>query len=281
MCQPFPCRSLIFGFALGLAGLCAAVALADPRSEAQSRAHAALGQEPPDWERARAAFLEAAEAGSPTAMSYLGWMYERGQGVEADGGQAAAWYARAAEAGALDYAVKLGWMFLAGQGVPADRARAEQWFGQAIAADHTPARIALASVLIADALGGQAPERIPEARALLEQALDAGNTLAAYFLARLYLEGIGGHPLDAVRGAEYARIGAEAGHARLQGWLASLYATGRGLEPDPVSALMWANLAAANGDRFGEQVRLELEQRLSAEQVAEARRRAVAWAMRR
>jgi uncharacterized protein len=249
--------------------------------DAEARAHAAMALEPPDWVAARQGFLKAAERGSTTAMSYLGWLYEKGLGVERDGARAAEWYGKAALAGAHDFSVKLGWMYLSGDGVPRDRGAAEAWFGRGIEAGHSPARIAWASVLIADALGGKYPDKVFEARELLLVALDDGYTVASFFLARLYIEGIGGHPVDDGLAARYTRIGADTGNAQMQGWLAFMYLEGRGVDEDPISAAMWANLAAAGGDSLGEQIRQALEGSLAPEEIHEARQRAVAWAMSR
>jgi uncharacterized protein len=257
-----------------------AVAEVEALDSSEALAHAYMAQDPPDWEGARQAFLEAAEAGSPTAMSYLGWFYEEGRGVAVDGAAAALWYGRAAQAGAHDFAVKLGWMYLGGDKVERSRLRAEHWFGKAVEAGYSPGRIAWASVLIADALGGRNPERVYEARELLELALDEGYVIASFFLARLYLEGIGGHPVDDALALRYTQIGAEAGYAQMQGWLAYLYVNGRGVEQDPVTAAKWANLAASGGDTLGDQLRLSLEEALSAEDVRAARQRAVDWAVR-
>jgi len=249
--------------------------------DAEARAHAAMALDPPDWAAARAAFLEAAETGSATAMSYLGWLYEEGHGVERDGARAAEWYGKAALAGAHDFSVKLGWMYLSGDGVPRDREAAEAWFRRGIEAGHSPARIAWASVLIADALGGKHPDGVFEARELLLAALDDGYTVASFFLARLYIEGIGSHPVDDGLAARYTRIGADTGNAQMQGWLAFMYLEGRGVEEDAISAAMWANLAASGGDSLGEQIRQALEGSLAPEDIHEARERAVAWAMSR
>ena len=249
--------------------------------DAEARAHAAMALDPPDWAAAREAFREAAEAGSTTAMSYLGWLYEEGHGVGRDGAQAAAWYGKAALAGAHDFSVKLGWMHLSGDGVPSDRDAAAAWFGRGIEAGYAPARIAWASVLIADALGGKHPEGAFEARELLLAALDDGYTVASFFLARLYIEGIGSHPVDDGLAARYTRIGADTGNAQMQGWLALMYLEGRGVEEDAISAAMWANLAASGGDSLGEQIRQALEGSLAPEDIHAARQRAVAWAMSR
>jgi len=247
--------------------------------DAEARARAAMALDPPDWAAAREAFLAAAETGSATAMSYLGWLYEEGLGVERDGSVAAGWYASAALAGAYDFSVKLGWMYLSGDGVPRDRDTAEAWFGRGIEAGYAPARIAWASVLIADALGGKNPDGVFEARELLLAALDDGYTVASFFLARLYIEGIGSHPVDDGLAARYTRIGADTGNAQMQGWLAFMYLEGRGVEEDVISAAMWANLAASGGDSLGEQIRQALEETLAPEDIHEARQRAVAWAM--
>jgi uncharacterized protein len=249
--------------------------------DAEARAHAAMALDPPDWAAAREAFLEAAETGSTTAMSYLGWLYEEGHGVERDGARAAEWYGKAALAGAHDFSVKLGWMYLSGDAVPRDREAAAAWFGRGIEAGHSPARIAWASVLIADALGGKNPDKVFEARELLLAALDDGYTVASFFLARLYIEGIGSHPVDDEFAARYTRIGADTGNAQMQGWLAFMYLEGRGVEEDAISAAMWANLAASGGDSLGEQIRQALEGSLAPEDIHEARQRAVAWAMSR
>ncbi|MCC5868879.1 MAG: sel1 repeat family protein [Gammaproteobacteria bacterium] len=240
-----------------------------------------MAADPPDWDAARAAFHEAADAGSPTAMAHLGWIYEKGHGVAADGDEAAAWYGHAARAGAYDYAMKLGWMYLGGQNVAQDRARAEAWFEFGVDAGHTPTQVAWASVLISDALGGRSPERVFEARTLLESALNEGYGLASFFLARLYMEGIGGHPVDLQQAAKYTRIGAADGHAQMQGWLAVMYLRGQGVEADVVQAAKWANLAAAGGDAAGNDLRLALEAQLDPEQIQAARQRAVHWALER
>lgn len=250
-------------------------------TDPETRAHAYMALDPPDWDAARDAFTQAAESGSRTAMSHLGWMYEEGHGVERDASQAVQWYSRAARAGAHDFAIKVAWMYLSGDGVARDRVQAESWFRQAIDAGHTPAKTALASVLIADALGGRETQRVFEARSLLEEALDEGQLLAAFFLARLYIEGIGDHPVDDGMAEHYTRIGAEDGHAQMQGWLAFMYYNGRGVEADPVEAAKWANLAAAGGDSLGNRLRLVLDEQLEPDEVQEARRRAVEWALAR
>jgi TPR repeat protein len=240
-----------------------------------------LAEQEIDWGVLRFQFESAAAEGSSVAMGYLGWMHEEGVGVPIDVAQAVYWYEKAARAGELHFAQKLGWMYLAGQGLAADRSMAEKWFRYAMDRDHAPAYVGWASVLIADALGGRQDVPIATARALLLEGLAKGEATASYFLARLYLEGIGGHPLDPAEGAYFAAIGAEAGNTQLQGWLAYLYVEGEGVPQDWVEAAKWANLAAAGGDRFGDGLRRWLEsEMLTPEDRMEARQRAIDWALR-
>lgn len=248
---------------------------------AEARALALIELQPPHWEEALAEFRRAAEAGSARAMSYVGWMHEQGHGVARDKAEAARWYARAAEAGAHDFAIKLGWMHLAGDGVEASRARSEQWFQRAIDAGHDPARIALASVIIADALGGESTERVGEARALLERALAGGQRLAAFFLARLYVEGIGGHATDDALGAHYARISAEDGQPQMQGWLAMMHLEGAGVPQDRDEAAFWAALAAAGEDPLGRRLHAMLGEQMNDEQRRALMERTLRWSLER
>ncbi|MFN4263349.1 MAG: tetratricopeptide repeat protein [Thioalkalivibrionaceae bacterium] len=230
-----------------------------------------------EWEE-----LHEAGALEAQTLEQIGWLYEQGHvGDQPNLEHALQWYERAAEAGLHRNAVRVAWMYLGGRGAPTSRVEAERWLQYAIEHDHLPGHTALASVLIADAMAGRATERMPEAIELLESALDRGFDTASYFLTRVYLEGLGGIEADYAKGAEYARMGAEAGNAQQQGWLAFLLAEGRGVEPDLVEALTWASLAAADGDALGQNLRVWLEEQLPEASVREAREAAVAWALER
>lgn len=236
-----------------------------------------MENDPPDFDGARGLFEQAARLGSPRAASYMGWLYENGHGVAKDDAAAAQWYVRAADGGAHEFALKLAWMYLGRSRLVPDRGLSEYWFTRAIDAGHYPANVAFASVLIADALGGKGVGRVFEARTLLEEALDNGIGVAAFFLARLYVEGIGGHPTDAELGARYARISAEQGEARMQGWLARMYLEGHGLEVDPVEAAFWGGLAAYAGDPLGERVLFEASGLLTDAELESVAERAARW----
>jgi uncharacterized protein len=59
--------------------------------------------------------------------------------------------------------------------------------------------------------------------------------------------------------------------------LGMLYATGRDVAADLVSAHKWFNLAAARGNRSALSYRVELAREMSSDQIAEAQRLAREW----
>ena len=103
--------------------------------------------------------------------------------------------------------------------------------------------------------------------------------MAALFLARLYVEGIGGHPTDAELGAKYTRISAEDGQALMQGWLARMYLEGRGVEADRMEAAFWAALAASAGDPLGRQLHAALSGSMAEEERQAVMTRTMRWAL--
>ncbi|MFO8151900.1 tetratricopeptide repeat protein [Thioalkalivibrio sp.] len=246
--------------------------------EQRLQAEKHLQSEPPDVVEARRWLESAAESGSVQAMGEVGWLYEQGLGVEPDVAKALEYYQSAYEAGENEYGLRIGWMHLRGIGLESDRAAAEAWFRRVIEErDDSAARLALASLMVSDARAGVRPERAARARDLLVRALEDGETDAAFYLAQMYMEGVGNLPADPERAVHYARIGAEAGHPEMQAWLAAVLARGELLPRDRVEAHKWASLAASGGNRTGEQLRQQIAAELSDAELREARRRALQW----
>lgn len=52
-----------------------------------------------DYAKASAVYQTFAEKGDATAQNHLGWMYQKGRGVDQDDAQAVNWYRKAAEQG--------------------------------------------------------------------------------------------------------------------------------------------------------------------------------------
>jgi TPR repeat protein len=171
-----------------------------------------------DPKAARAWYERAAALGNAVAMFNLGVLYDSGIGVPRDHVVAADWYGKAAAKGIGRAAYALGLMYEAGDGVANDKDQAVRYFRQALTSGITAARAHLAS--LGDANGKvkhdknagreaardtgmgefdraqelllrRTPEAVQEATALLRQAADKGNLLAAYNLAYCYQNGIG------------------------------------------------------------------------------------------
>lgn len=248
-------------------------------SEWMERATRMRATPPVDWLAVRQAYEQAAALGSLPAMSHVGWIYEQGLTGAPDLATAAKWYEPVAESGQDEFAIKLGWLYLQADLGP-DRARSEHWFQTAIQRDSAAARVALASVLVADAQGGLHVERIHEAHALLETAMAQGHPLASRFLARIHVEQIGDYPSTEASRLYYTRVAAEDGQAMMQAWLAQRYLDGDGVPRDPMEAAFWAALAAAGGDPLGLQLHQRLQAQLVDEQQLAVLERTLAWALR-
>lgn len=237
-----------------------------------------LQLEPPDLVEARRWLEAAAENGSVEAMGAVGWLYEQGLGVEPDADKALGYYANAYESGENEYGLRIGWMFIQGMGLEPDQAAGEAWFRRVIEERNDSAgRLALASVMVSDATTNVRPERGTQARDLLVEALQDGVTEAAFYLAQIYMEGVGNLAADPAGAVHYTRIGAEAGIPEMQAWLATLHAQGEQVARDLIEAHKWATLAASGGHPSGEQMRREIANHLTERELAEARRRALEW----
>ena len=77
-----------------------------------------------------------AEAGDATGQFVLGTMYDKGQGVEQDYGEAAKWYRKAAEHGRVEAQYQIGFMYEMGRGVKQDDAEAYAWYNLSGANGH-------------------------------------------------------------------------------------------------------------------------------------------------
>ncbi|WP_374308037.1 tetratricopeptide repeat protein [Methylocella sp.] len=86
-----------------------------------------------NYVRAAEIFLPLAAAGDARAQAYLGFMYQRGQGVPQNYVVSAAWYRCSANQGFANAQYQLGLMYDKGQGVPQDYIMAYVWLNLAVA----------------------------------------------------------------------------------------------------------------------------------------------------
>ena len=83
---------------------------------------------PQDYGEAVKWYTPAADQGVAAAQDRLGFFYSFGRGVKRDYAAAAKWYRRAAEQGIATAQVHLGSLYANGWGVPKDEVSAEFWF---------------------------------------------------------------------------------------------------------------------------------------------------------
>ncbi|WP_295622974.1 tetratricopeptide repeat protein [uncultured Lamprocystis sp.] len=129
-----------------------------------------------------AALTAAAQAGDGTAMSNLGFCYERGQGVDRDPDQAVDWYRKGAAVGDGLAMANLGVCYDQGRGVERDPVQAADWFRKGAAVGDGLAM----SNLGACYNRGLGVERDPALAAVWYRAgAEAGDETAAAGLRRL------------------------------------------------------------------------------------------------
>ncbi len=140
----------------------------------------------------------------------------------------------AAQAGDADAQYHLGWMYFVGDGVIQDSAEAARWY---------------------------------------RLAADQGHATAQHNLGMMYVTGFFGI-LDGAEAARWYRLAADQGNAFAQYHLGVMYRDGTGVPGDFVTAHMWLNIAAENGDEYAADLRDDLEQQMTPEDISEATRRA-------
>jgi hypothetical protein len=186
--------------------------------------------------------LPRAQAGDPEAQHDLGLRYAGGRGVPKDPERAVRWYRAAAEQGYGPAQSSLALAYYWGTGVARDRAKAADWYRRA--AEH-------------DMAG------------------------AGYMLGLIYWSGEG-VAKDMARAAHWHGQAAEHGNHYAQQFLAALYRDGRGVARDQVQAYKWLDLAipglkASPARDSWIEMREQLGETMTAEEIAEARRLAREW----
>lgn len=110
-----------------------------------------------------------AEEGDATAQNYVGFMYDNGEGVPLNYGQAVAWYGKAAEQGNPIAQHNLGMMYGKGLGVQQDWVQALKWFNLAVITSKSKYEQAKKDGNFA--VTNMTPAQIKEAEKLAEQWL--------------------------------------------------------------------------------------------------------------
>jgi TPR repeat protein len=228
-------------------GLCA-LPLAAQTVQAQSAAPEAAPSKPsrtPDadvpvprtYGEAMNWYREAADAGDPKAMFYLGLTLEQGLRAGGDPKDAVAWYRKSADKDFPLAQFKLGQLYQFGQLVEQDSAEARRWYGR---------------------------------------AADQGLADAQYNLAVMLETGEGGE-VDAARAIALYHGAAQGGISKALLNLAGLLAQGELVDQDLVEALKWLLLADRAGLTQGQSMAGAVRQLLGPAEIAEAATRADRW----
>jgi TPR repeat protein len=261
-------------------------------------------------------YRKAAVQGYAWAEFRLAALYGRGQGVRRDDAEAMVWYRKAADHGLLEAEVKLGDMYAAGLGVQKDDVRALSWYRKAAARGNGEAQDKVAKIYdegvgapegdaradgwirkaaeagqawaqygvgVAYATGQGVRQDYAQAETWYRRSAEEQNYAWAQFaLGTMYGTGLG-VARDYDQAAMWFRKAASQGHALAQYNLAVLYTNGHGVSLDLVEAYALASSAAARSPSTTDRRRIAvfrdgLGQRLTINQIAEAKRRAQQWA---
>jgi uncharacterized protein len=149
-------RALVLVACLRLSFLLTLSAAAAPSASAGAFAEAARAYARQNYVLAAQIFLPLAEQADSRAQTYIGVMYQRGQGVPQNFLVAAYWLHAAAAAGVPEAQYFLGLMYDKGQGVPQDFVLAHAWLNLAVA--HAKPKYRNRWVLIRDAIASKMTE---------------------------------------------------------------------------------------------------------------------------
>ncbi len=167
-----------------------------------------------DFERAFEYWLPLAEEGHIRSMIFIGFMYQRGLGVEQNYSRATKWLIKAANLGSEEARQILIYPF---KGIQ------------------------------------QTPEVYDEALKWYQAASQAGSIDAGYVLGTLYIEGNEGLNTNISLGLELLRNAAFRGHVEAQYDLALVYEQGlEGIPEDFYQAMFWYEAAAERGHRMAQ-----------------------------
>ncbi len=197
-----------------------------------------------DHARARVLFEQAAAAGRPDAMNWLGRMHQAGLGVTQNYALAREWFERAATAGDAASMVQIGLLHQNGQGVPQNYLDAREWFERAAAQGHTESFYLLGLLYNR---GQGTPVDHVKAREQFERGAQSGHLQSILNLAIMLKSGQGG-PVDLVKAREEYAKAAAFGSTAAMNSLGVIFLNGEGTDKDPATARIWYERAVAGGN---------------------------------
>lgn len=236
------------------------------------------------YEEAIAIWLPLANNGDAAAQFNMGVMYANGLGVDRDMGVAMDWWEAAARQLHVRAAHNLALAMLAGE--PHDGSREDgeidypavlRFLKIGADAGYPNSEYTLGK-LYAEGVGVEKDAR--RAAELFLSASIKGFAKAQYNLGKIYRDGVG-MKADAGLSLFWFAEAAERGHPRAQDRMAHRRLAGDGVPQDDIEALKWAILASAQGVESSQKLRFELTTSMTQGEIAEAEKRAAAFAPRK
>jgi TPR repeat protein len=217
---------------------------ANPTNPADALAKARVALDNKDYVEAMRWFRQAADQGSPSAQTHVGYLYEKGLGVPQDYAEAMRWYRKAADRGSAVAQRDIGSLYQRGAGLPQDYAEAMRWYR--LGADQgSPGAETNIGYLYETGLG--VPQNYVEAMRWFRMAADQGEATAQNNIGVFYENGYGVLQ-DYGEAIRWYRMAANQGNVDAEYNLALLYANGRGVPRDLHEARIWMQKAAEAGD---------------------------------
>ena len=199
-----------------------------------------------DYEEAVKWFRKAAEQGDADAQCILGVMYAKGRGVERDDEEAVKWYRKAAEQGYADAQDKLGWMYENGWGICRDYAQAAAWYRKAAEQGNDLAQNSLGRMY---ENGWGVPQSNDKAVEWYRKAADKGNKDACHKYGDILFLGLLGVEKNVTAAFTYFQK-ADLADPWIQydiGECHRLFYTEKGNEEDARAAVEWLQKSATAG----------------------------------
>lgn len=197
----------------------------------------------PNYFQAKSWFEQGVQGGSAVAMDDLGWLYESGNGVNADQAKALSLFNEAASRGSAEGMYHLGVVYHEGLGVQRDLATACQWFIRA-AAENIPHAATEAGFCYYNGTGVA-----QDHEAAFNSFVKAGQ--AGLIDARVYvadmLERGDGHNQDSTYAVMWYQAAAEQGSAYAMTELGAHLRLGKGVAWNEAQAMQWFAKAAQQG----------------------------------
>jgi TPR repeat protein len=182
--------------------------------------------------------------GDAAAQTLIAEIYSRGLGVRRDLATAVEWYEKAAEQKVPEALFQLAMILHDGGEQFGDRPRAARLIEEAADAGYSLAQFNFAQMLAADAT----PQKLERAVAYYEKAAAAGLADAQYAMAEIVRLGVAGRAADPAEARRWLGLAAAQNHDTAQIELGTMLIEGEGGARDEKGGFSWLMRAAAAGN---------------------------------